>query len=384
MHLIDTRLDPAGVLQGWLRGGKDQGVIVLDRHGVIQGWLAGAEEILGFSAQEAVGHHIALIFTHEDRSKGYPDHELRVASSDRYSEDSRWHVRRDGVRVWITGTVTAVRQPGSSEVQGFVKLIRDATDDRTHVEGLENQVAELAAAQDGNRRALRSLGHELRNPLSVLVAATGVLERVTTNDHGVKALKLLAQQVDVLRKLADDLSDLARPDPGRMQLALARIDLRDVLAAVAEAMQPLAEEKAITIHALLPPGAQWVMADTARMRQVVGNLVGNAIKFGNRGGGVWLSVTEEGDDVVCRVVDDGLGIFPPVLPRLFDLFSHEAEGESEGEGRRRHEAGVGLLLVRQLVELHGGMVHAKSAGLGKGSEFSFRLPRADAGGAPKA
>lgn len=321
-HSHPGKLDGRGLLQRWLQTSKDQGVIVLDRHGVILEWLAAAEEILGYSAQEAVGHHIAMIFTHEDKSKGYPDHELRVAASDRYSEDSRWHVRRDGTRVWVTGSVSAVRDPGETEVLGFVKMIRDVTDQRIHVERLENEIAMLKAGQ-------------------------------------------------APREAADD------PEPLPLRLERARVDLRDVLERVADAMASRAAAKSVTLQPLLPPVPLWVMADAARLRQAVTHLVDNAIKFGNRGGYVWLSATEEGDEVVCRVLDDGLGIFPPVLPRLFELFSHE--GETAGDRGRR--GGTGLLLVRQLVELHGGTVQAKSAGLGKGAEFSFRLPRAGAAAA---
>src|SRR3954469_23237678 len=107
--------DAAGLLQGWLRHAKDQGVIVLDQHGIILDWQAGAQEILGYTVQETVGHHIAMIFTHEDRAKGYPDHELAVAAKDRFSEDARWHLRRDGTRIWVSGSVSAVRPDGGGE-----------------------------------------------------------------------------------------------------------------------------------------------------------------------------------------------------------------------------------------------------------------------------
>lgn len=375
-HSKEAKRDKVGVLQLWLRESKDQGVIVLDRHGLIADWLAAAEEILGYTAQEAVGHHIAMIFTHEDRTRGFPDHELSVAAHDRYSEDSRWHVRRDGTRIWVTGSVSAVREPGDTEILGFVKVIRDVTDERTRTERLEHEIASLAAAQEESRKSLRFLGHELRNPLSTVAAAAGVLERVTSDERGRKAVALLGQQLDVLRKMAEDLSSLARPQPGDVRLELARIDLRDVLQEVADLMEPLAAEKSVRIQVVMPPSPLWVSADAARMRQVAVNLVGNAIKYNRQGGNVWLVGNVEGHEALCRVMDDGLGIFPPVLPRLFDLFSHEADAEE----KRHRGTGMGLVLVRQLVELHGGTVQAKSAGLGKGAEFSFRLPLADGPG----
>jgi two-component system CheB/CheR fusion protein len=366
-----AKLDGAALLQGWLRQSKDQGVIVLDRHGVILEWLAGAQEIFGFSPQEAVGHHIAMIFTHEDRTKGYPDHELAIAARDRFSEDSRWHLRRDGARIWVTGSVSAVREQDGGEVQGFVKVIRDMTDERTRTERIEREAAVLADARQENRHLLRTLGHDIRNPLSVLVNAAMVLERVTSDERGLRALRLLGVQLDVLKKLADDLRDVARPET-KVQLELARMDLGRLLHDVADAMGAVAAEKSVRIHAILPPEPLWVNGDAARIRQVAVNLMANAIKFNREGGNVWVTASEEGGEALCRVADDGLGIFPPVLPRLFELFSHPAEGEGKPEGG----TGVGLVLVRELVELHGGTVQAKSAGLGKGAEFSFRLPLA--------
>jgi len=368
---------PAGaaLLQAWLHQSKDQGVIVLDRHGVILEWLAGTQEVLGYSAQEAVGHHIAMIFTHEDRSKGYPDHELAVAARDRSSEDSRWHVRRDGTRIWATGSVTAIRPRAGGEVQGFVKVLRDATDERAHVERLEQEVQALGRARQDHRQFLRGLGHEIRNPLSVMANAAALLERLVTDERGRKSLQLIEVQVDVLRRMADDLRDLSQPEPGRVRLEKSRIDLRDVMREVGDAMQAVAEDKAVAIQVLLPPSALWVDADAARMRQVLVNLVGNAIKYNKGGGNVWMNASVEGNEVVCRISDDGLGIFPPVLPRLFELFTEAGDG-----AERQGDPGVGLVLVRQLVELHGGTVQAKSAGLGKGAEFSFRLPVAGATG----
>jgi PAS domain S-box-containing protein len=370
----ERKPDAAVLLQGWLRQGKDQGVIVLDRHGVILDWLAGAQEILGFTAQEAVGHHIAMIFTHEDRAKGYPDHELAVAAKDRFSEDARWHLRRDGTRIWVNGSVSAVRRDSGGEVEGFVKVLRDLTDERTRTERLEQEVDALNEAQGEGHQALRVLGHEIRNPLAVLANAAMVLERVTTDERGLRALKLITVQVDVLKRMADDLRDQSRAEPGKVQLELARIDLRDVLNEVVHAMQAVAADKAVNVVAVLPPSPLWVRADAARMRQVVVNLVANGIKFNKQGGDVWVAASQEGDQVLTRVTDNGLGIFPPVLPRLFEMFSEAVQGEAKPEA----EMGVGLALVRQLVELHGGTVQAKSAGLGKGAEFSFHLPAVEA------
>src|SRR5206468_2110599 len=115
-------------------------------------------------AHEVLGKHIALIFTEEDKAKGFPEFELKVAARDNFSEDSRWHVRKDGIRIWISGTVTPIRSE-AGEIAGFVKLMRDRTDERAHLERFENEVTQLGEARSNTHQFLKTLGHELRNPL---------------------------------------------------------------------------------------------------------------------------------------------------------------------------------------------------------------------------
>lgn len=353
----------------WLSQARDHALISLDTRGVIVAWLGGAELVLGHSAQEVIGRHIALVFTPEDREKGYPDYELQVAAQDSSSEDSRWHVRKDGTRIWVTGTVTAVRDE-AGKVFGFVKVMRDMTDHRTHTERFEHEVSELGEAREQTRRFLRTLGHEIRNPLAVLSNLAGILERMLQDERGQRVVHQVATQVDVLRRLADDLMDVTRLELGKVQLDKKRLDLCGILEDAVAGMQASAAAKSISLQTILPPSRLMVEVDVARIHQVVYNLLNNAIKYSNNGGSVWVKASQEGNEVVCRVQDTGIGIFPPVLPRLFDLFSQADEGSTMRAGG----IGVGLALVRQIVELHGGTVQAKSPGLGKGAEFSFRLP----------
>jgi PAS domain S-box-containing protein len=353
----------------WLRQCKDQALIVLDARGVVEEWLGGAETILGYAAEEAVGQHVALIFTPEDRAKGYPDFELKVAADDTFSEDSRWHVRKDGTRIWVTGSVFAVRAD-SGEILGFVKALRDMTDQRTYTERFEHEVSQLGVARDQTRTFLRTLGHEIRNPLSVLNNVAVILQRMVEDPRAERPLQQLTTQVSVLKRLADDLMDVNRLELGKVKLDPQRIDLRGLLERTVAAMHGLAAEKELQIDPVLPPSALMVDADEARLQQVVVNLLNNAIKYTPAGGSIWIKASQEGDDIVCRIQDTGIGIPPAMLPRLFELFTQAEEGESMREGG----IGMGLALVRQLVELHGGTVQAKSAGLGKGAEFSFRLP----------
>jgi PAS domain S-box-containing protein len=357
----------------WLRQARDHAIVVLDPAGIITDWLGAAELVLGHAAEDAVGQHIALIFTEEDRKDGYPDHELRVAAEDRYSEDSRWHVRKDGTRIWVSGTVSAVRDEEGA-ILGFVKAMRDMTDEREHLERFQHKVTELSSGREQTHRFLNTLGHELRNPLSVLGNIEFILKRSEMDDRGRKALQMLSGQTAVLKRLADDLMDVSRMELGKMELDGRELDLRDVLESSVASMQDLAAQKSIVLEALLPPKPLRTTGDTARLQQVVLNLLTNAIKYTHIGGTVWVKASLEGNEIVCIVQDTGIGIYPPVLPQIFDLFSQA----SEAHDMRGGGIGVGLAMVRQIVELHGGTVQAKSAGLGKGAEFSFRLPALDA------
>ncbi|MGV3571390.1 MAG: PAS domain-containing sensor histidine kinase [Ramlibacter sp.] len=353
----------------WLDHSNDHAFVALDPAGIVVGWLAGAEAILGFTPEEAIGRHIAFIFTEDDKAKGYPDYELQVAARDSHSEDSRWHTRRDGTKIWVSGTVGAVKGP-AGELLGFIKLMRDQTDQRTHMERFENQVDQLAEAREKTHLFLKTLGHELRNPLGVLSNTQMILGRLVSEERARKAVEQLGAQVAVLRRLADDLMDVSRLELGKVELACERTDLRETLEGAAGSFDDAARNRSITLETLLPPTPLWVEVDRTRIQQVVLNLLGNAIKYTPVGGSVWIKATQEGDEVVAWVQDTGIGIFPPMLPRIFDLFSQAPQGLDMSEGG----IGVGLALVRQLVELHGGTVQAKSSGLGKGSEFSFRLP----------
>jgi PAS domain S-box-containing protein len=365
--------DPDALLGLWSLQARDHAIIVLDAKGIVTGWRGAAEEVLGHTPAEAVGRHYSFFFTPEDRAKGYPEYELEAAAKDKYSEDARWHLRKDQTRIWVSGTTCPVRRP-DGEVQGFVKILRDLTDHREQLDRTENRVHELADARLKVHTFLRTLGHEIRNPLAVLTNLQLIIARLSTDERMRKALTQFENQLAVLKKIADDLMDVSRLELGKVQLDLKVQDLRKLLQAGADSMQSAAAAKGISVECTFPPSELMVNVDAARIQQVVLNLLGNAVKYTHTGGNIWVRASEEGQEIVCRVQDTGIGIFPPVLPQIFDLFAQAPEVRDISGGG----IGVGLALVRQIVELHGGTVQAKSPGIGKGSEFSFRLPTATA------
>jgi CheY-like chemotaxis protein/two-component sensor histidine kinase len=215
------------------------------------------------------------------------------------------------------------------------------------------------------------LSHELRNPLAAIVNALHLL-RVERNETGVQgeARGVIERQTAHLALLIDDLLEVSRMTTGRIHLHRERVAVSDIVAQAVETVRPMIEQRRHDFTVSLAPEPLWLDADTVRLEQVVVNLVTNAVKYTDEGGRIWLSVQQQGDEVVLRVRDTGIGIAPEFLPHIFDLFT---QGERT-LARARGGLGVGLSLVRALVELHGGRVEAHSAGLGQGSEFIVYLP----------
>jgi PAS domain S-box-containing protein len=349
---------------------EDHAILLLDADARVVGWLGGAERIFGYSAAEMVGQSAYHLFTPEDRALGLADHELEVARKDGRAEDDRWHVRNDGTRIWVNGVLVALRG-ADGRLVGFGKVLRDRTDVKAQIEALENRCEALARADERKNLFLGTLAHELRNPLAPLVNALEIIH-LTAPAHPDLAypVKLIDRQVEFIRRLVDDLLDITRIGAGKVQLKVERVSLNDVLARAAEACRPKAEARRQDLRVLVPALPILVDADSDRLRQVVANLLDNAVKYTPEGGGVWLKATVEGDEAVVRVEDNGVGITPEMLPRVFDLFTQEASSLGQAQGG----LGLGLSLVKNLVALHGGTVQVRSEGKGKGSEFTVRLP----------
>jgi len=363
---------PEATLHDFLLHNQEYAIIVLDAEGRVTGWLGAAQELLGFTAEEMIGRSGSDIFIAADREKGFDELELAIARGSKRSEDDRWHVRKDGAKVWVSGSME-VRRDQAGEVVGYVKILRDRTDLRMQMDSVEARLASSEAALQRTRAFLRTLGHEIRNPLAPLQTAATIIQRTNDDPRAERALETIIGQIQVLTRLANDLMDVSRLDAGKVHLNLQRTDLRTLLAEAHEALKHTAREKGLNLILMVPKGPLWADVDKTKFHQVISNLVSNAVKYTPAGGSVWIKGTQDGGDVLMRVEDNGVGIRPELLPRLFELFSR---GES-AEQMAPTGMGVGLSVVRELVELHHGTVQARSAGEGKGSEFTVRLPAAD-------
>lgn len=239
--------------------------------------------------------------------------------------------------------------------------------------------ADLRAADlaDTNRRQLEFLAllsHELRNPLAPIRNALEILRQTGgQGDTGKLAIDMMQRQFRQLVRLVDDLLDVSRISRGRIALRREPVELASAVRRGVEAARPSCDSKELELSVAVPPEPLYLNADPARLAHIVDNLLNNACKFTGRGGRVTLAVLREGGQAVIRVQDTGIGIAADQLGRIFEMFSQVDASVERAEGG----LGLGLVLVKHLVELHGGTVEAHSAGLGKGAEFVVRLPVQD-------
>ena len=276
------------------------------------------------------------------------------------------------------GNVTLLERP--VRVTALVSGVRAALRARQRQYQVRDYFAErervAEALREADRRKdefLAMLGHELRNPLAPIRNALEVLRLHCDGDPvAVQMGEMMLRQVTHMVRLVDDLLDVSRIARGKIELRKERLQMAPVLLRAAEGARPFLDERRHRLEVVLPPEALWVEGDPARLEQVLANLLSNAAKYTGPGGLIRLSAAREGDEVVVRVRDDGIGIRPEMLTRIFEMFAQA----DRVPGRMAEGLGLGLSLVKNLMEMHGGTATARSDGPGRGSEFEVRLPAA--------
>ncbi|AVS81653.1 histidine kinase [Paracidovorax avenae] len=354
----------------------------LDRR--ITTWNSGAERILGYSENEAVGQLADMIFTPEDRAAGAPLSETSTALATGGALDDRLHQRKDGSRFWASGALMPMHDDADTVV-GFVKILRDQSDQRASQQALEQSRADLLKALRENEEAraalqaadatkdrfLAVLSHELRNPLASIAGASAVLatEGAAPGDRD-QAARIVQRQARAMAVLLDDLMDLSRLRLGRMVLQQREVPLDEIVEAALEATLGAIRAAGHDFVQELPADTVMLLADPVRIAQVLANLLSNAAKYTPDHGRIRLSAWTEGGSIYLRVEDNGIGMDPETVDDMFTMFS-----QSPDAGMRHTQGlGIGLALVRNIVEMHQGTVRGESAGPGQGSRFTVQLP----------
>jgi PAS domain S-box-containing protein len=344
-------------------GLKDHAIFMLDTEGRVTSWNSGAQRITGYEAEEITGRHLGLLYPQSAIDRKLPEQELAMAREHGRYEDEGARVRKDGNPFWANAVVSPLYDQEGMLI-GYANVIRDLTE-RKRAESLEQ-------AERHTSEFLAMLAHELRNPLAPINNALHLLALKPPADATEKWVReVLQRQTGQITRLIEDLLDVSRITRAAIPLNRRPLDVRAVVrAAVEGSMQWIdARRHGLTIE--LPPNeALPVLADEARLTQVLHKLLHNAARYTPEGGQVSIAARRENDSVVIHVKDNGVGMDAELLGSAFDLIKQGQQVPHRPQGG----LGIGLTLVQRLVRLHGGTVEARSAGADRGSEFIVRLP----------
>jgi PAS domain S-box-containing protein len=354
-----------------VEGVKDYAIYMLDPAGRVMSWNSGAARIKGYKAHEILGKHFSVFYPKGAVDKRWPEQELAMAREHGRFEDEGLRVRQNGSPFWANVVVTPLYD-AQGALLGYAKVTRDLTD-RKRVEALER-------AERQTNEFLAMLAHELRNPLAPISNALQLLAQKPAADPTEQwARDVLQRQTGQMTRLVDDLLDVSRITRSAISLTKQQVDVRKVVRTAADASLQWMQSRSHELRVDLPEHELPVLADEARLVQVLQNLLHNAAKYTPAGGRIDLGARRDDAMIVVAVKDNGMGMDPEMLSTAFELFRQGRQGDERADGG----LGVGLTLVQRLVAMHGGTVEARSAGAGKGSEFLLRLP-AGSGEAPLA
>jgi PAS domain S-box-containing protein len=366
-------------------GVVEYALFMLDANGRVVTWNTGAQRINGYAADEIVGKHLSVFYPRDAVDSGWPEYELQVAAAEGQYQEEGWRVRKDGSRFWAHVTITALRDE-SGHLRGYAKLTRDLSErqraqTREEYAALRDQMleAERAARIEAQRTVhmkdefLATLSHELRTPLNAILGWTQVLRmraKGSEESQLVQGLTVIERNARAQVQLIDDLLELSRILAGQVRLDVQRVALVDVIRNAMESVQPAADGKGVRLESVLDARRGIVSGDAARLQQIVWNLLSNAIKFTPKGGRIQVLLERVNSHIEITVSDTGIGISAEFLPHVFGRFTQQ----DSTPARKYGGLGLGLAISKQLVELHGGSISAKSAGEGKGAAFIVRLP----------
>ncbi len=362
---------------------SDDAIVSKTLEGIIRSWNRAAERLFGYTAEEAVGRPITLIIPPE-RVQEEQEILEKLRRGERIEHFETVRVAKSGRRIDIALTLSPICD-ANGVIVGASKIARDISEQKASAQAQQRTIGELKRAEEALREAdrrkdefLAVLAHELRNPLAPIRYAVAMARKGGRPEtERLRAQAIIERQVEHMGRLLDDLLDVSRITRGTLILRRSTVDLAAVVAAAQESARPLIEARSHTLAVHLPAETLRLVADPMRLAQVLANLLVNAAKYTDPGGRIELEARRKGGELIIAVRDNGMGISAEMMPRVFTLFAQASPALERSEGG----LGIGLALVRGLLELHGGSVSAHSGGLGQGSEFLVRLPIGNPGDA---
>ena len=364
----DTEFPSSEQLLAAIVDSSDDAIVSKNLRSIVTSWNVGAERVFGYTAEEMIGQAINRLIP-ADRQAEEKTIIERLQRGERVEHFQTVRVRKDGRLIDVSLTISPVRNR-IGEVVGASKIARDITDQVQAAKRLAEAHEALKRADQLKAEFLATLSHELRTPLSAIHGWIEILKDGADAQELKQGLDVIERNVRQQSKLIEDLLDLSRIEAGKVRLDIQPLDLPTTVLAAMDSVRPAAEAKGIALTSAFSTLAGNVMGDKNRIQQIVWNLLTNAIKFTPRDGSVHVVVARSGSHVSISVADSGQGIAPEFLDHVFERFR-----QADSSTTRRHAGlGIGLSIVKNLTELHGGRVRVGSRGLDQGSNFTVELP----------
>ena len=348
---------------------SDDAIVSKNLEGIVTSWNGGAERIFGYTAAEMLGRSITILIPQE-REDEEPQILARIRRGERIDHYETIRRRKDGTRINVSLTVSPIRN-SEGAVIGASKIARDITEQKANEAALKVAKETAEAASAAKDRFLAVLSHELRTPLTPVLMAAAVRERDASLPADLREdMAMIRRNVELETKLIDDLLDLSRIVSGKLGLHLELLDLDEAVRQVCGICAPEIQEKGVRLHLELGVPGGRVMADSARLHQVIWNVVKNAGKFTSAGGDIHVRTSRPAPGRLhIEVSDTGVGLEPELLPKIFDAF------EQGDTSVTRHFGGLGLGLAisKALVNRHNGSIWAESKGKDRGATFHIEF-----------
>lgn len=347
---------------------SNDAILSMSLDGIITNWNVGAERLYGYTADEIIGQHIAKLvpkIVHFEE----PAILDRIRQGELIEHYETVRQRKDGSIVDISLTVSPIKDR-HGKIVGISKIARDISDKKRADEILRRQNRELEEIDTKKNEFLAMLGHELRNPLAAIQNAADLLGEETEESTRRWATSVVRRQIGSLARMVDDLVDVSRITSGRIELRRDNVDLCPIIRRAVETVRPLIEERQHRIRLSIPNETLFISGDSARLEQLLVNLLTNSAKYTDPAGLIELTATREHENIAVTVKDNGIGITPDLLSHIFELFVQDKRGLD----RSRGGLGIGLALAKRLAEMHSGTLTATSDGPGLGSAFTLVLP----------
>jgi two-component system, chemotaxis family, CheB/CheR fusion protein len=348
---------------------SEDAIVSKTLEGRILSWNSAASRIFGYLAEDIIGQSIMTIIPPELHDEERMILE-KIRRGERVQHFDTIRVTKDGRRIPISLTISPIRD-ARGRIVGASKVGRDISERKRNEARLREREQDLLEADRHKDEFVAQIAHEMRNFVAPIQYALALINSPGSSpEQQLQARDIIQRQLGAMRRLLDDLLDASRITSGKFELKTSATDLSSVIKNAVETAQPHIREKQQALFLDIPEDPVTLEADPVRLAQVLGNLLINSSKYTDAGGRILLSARLQDADIVLSVADNGIGMSPDVLPRVFGMFSQASNALNRAEGG----LGIGLALVRAIVALHGGTVEACSDGPGCGSEFIVKLP----------